>query len=270
MNEGNHHRIIRISQADWCKAGLIILVLALLSGCTGTARPGAKNIVQATQASVENRKRETLFQISSINSLFSGHYDGLAPLSWIKERGDLGIGTFDRLNGEMIVLDGHVYQALADGSVVEPPDSTLTPFANVTTFDADITKQVASVASFADLQKLLLELMPRKDAFYAIRIQGAFKNVKVRTVGAQEKPYLPLETVLKNPVVFTGQDVQGTIVGFWSPDYVGEINLPGYNLHFISADHRLAGHLVEAEISDLQIALDETRNFEVTLNPNGD
>ena len=232
--------------------GLFIL---LLVGCTTPA------------ATID---RETLYQISTINSLFSGHYDGFETVAWLKQHGDLGIGTFDTLNGEMIVIDGHVYQALSDGSLQQPPDSTKVPFANVTSFDQDISKDLGQVDSVAALQEAILNLIPRKDAFYAIRLEATFKTIKVRTVASQTKPYLPLEEVLKSPIVFEYENVNGSVVGFWSPDYVGKVNLPGYNLHFISDDHTKGGHLVEASMTNVILKLDETRNFELTMNPAGD
>lgn len=236
---------------------LLMVVLLCCQACTGAA-PAA------------TAEQETLYQISTINSLFAGHYDGLQDISWLKAHGDLGIGTFDRLDGELILLDGQAYQSRADGKLVVPPDSMRVPFANVTHFDPDVTWQVAQVADVAALQQLLVEKMPHKDAFYAIRVQATFRHLKVRTVPAQAKPYLPLEEVLKTPVVFEADNVKGTVVGFWSPDYVGKINLPGYNLHFVSDDHQLGGHLVAAELQALTISLDETRNYIITLNPQGE
>ena len=222
----------------------------------------------ATQAFLQ--QRETLFQISSIDSLFSGHYDGFETVGWLKQHGDLGIGTFDALNGEMIVIDGQVFQALADGSLKKSEDATLVPFANVTTFDSDITQDLGQVDSFAALQDTLIKMMPHKDAFYAIRVDATFKQLKVRTVARQTKPYLPLETILKTPLIFEYQNIKGSVVGFWSPEYVGKINLPGYNLHFISDDRTVGGHLVEGVMSSVHLSLDETRYFEVKFNPIGE
>ena len=53
--------------------------------------------------------RDTVSQTSTITALLEGCYDGVETCGALKERGDLGIGTFDRLDGEMILLDGAVY-----------------------------------------------------------------------------------------------------------------------------------------------------------------
>ncbi len=212
---------------------------------------------------------EVLYQVSSIDSLFSGHFDGIESLGWLKSRGDLGIGTFHSLDGELIMLDGHVYQSRSDGKLVEPPDGMQVPFANVTHFDQDIRVEAGSIADAAALQQLLVDNMPRKDAFYAIRVDAVFSHVKVRTVPAQSKPYPALDEILKNPVVFTADNIKGSVVGFWSPEYVGKLNLPGFNLHFVSDDRQFGGHLVEAVLTDAKISLDETRGFTMTLGQPG-
>jgi acetolactate decarboxylase len=234
---------------------LLILCVLLLCNACAQAVPSP---------SLES---ETLYQVSSIDSLFSGHYDGIESLAWMKAHGDLGIGTFNSLDGELIMLDGKVYQSRSDGKLLEPPDTMTVPFANVTHFDRDLTFQVAQVADVATLQQLMVEKMPRKDAFYAIRVDATFSHVKVRTVPFQTKPYIALEEILKTQSVFEAENIKGSVVGFWSPDYVGKLNLPGYNLHFISDDRQFGGHLVEGVLSDVTISLDETRNFSVTLDP---
>ena len=61
--------------------------------------------------------REVLYQVSTIDALMQGVFDGVQPVGEIRKHGDFGIGTFDALDGEMIVLDGVVYQAKADGQI---------------------------------------------------------------------------------------------------------------------------------------------------------
>lgn len=215
------------------------------------------------------QQRETLHQVATIHALMTGQYDGLVTVGQLKQQGNLGIGTFDRLDGELIQLDGAVYQARADGTVALVSDAMTVPFANTTTFDADVTQDLGAIPNLAALQAALDTLMVHKDAFYAVRIDGVFQQIKVRCPPQQQKPYPGLTEALKTQVFFDYQDIKGTVVGFWSPDYVGEVNLPGYNLHFISADHTVGGHLVEGALSDAYASLDETRFFAMALRPAG-
>ncbi|MHC1770304.1 MAG: acetolactate decarboxylase [Flexilinea sp.] len=215
-------------------------------------------------------QRETLYQIATINALRAGQYDGITTLGWLKQQGNLGFGTFDGLDGEMILLDGVVYQAKATGLVELPADDVETPFATVTRFDADITADLGVGPDMASLHAALDKLIERKDAFYAIRIDGLFQQVQVRSVPKQQKPYPELVTALENQTVFEYQNIEGTIVGFWCPDYVGEVNQQGYHLHFISGDHTRGGHLLEAAVTSAQVSLDETRMFDMALRPADD
>jgi acetolactate decarboxylase len=119
----------------------------------------------------------------------------------------------------------------------------------------------------AALEAALDKLIVHKDAFYAIRIDGVFQQIKVRCPPKQQKPYPALADALKNQVFFEYQDIKGTVVGLWSPAYVGEVNTAGYNLHFISADHTKGGHLVEGALTEARVSLDETRSFDMVLSP---
>lgn len=214
--------------------------------------------------------RETLYQVATYNALATAHYDGLEPIGWLKQKGNFGIGTFDGLDGEMVVLEGQVYQVKDSGAVNKPDDTVKTPFANVTFFDADVTQDLGEIPNLAALTSALEKLMPRKDAFYAIRVDGAFKTIQTRSLPKQKKPYLEFALALKNQVFFDYQNESGTIVGIWSPEYVGGANVPGYNLHFISADRTRGGHFVEGALTNARVRLDETRNWSIKLGLAGD
>jgi acetolactate decarboxylase len=51
----------------------------------------------------------TVWQYSTIAALMAGAYDGDLTAGAVKRHGDFGFGTFNALNGEMIVLDGQVW-----------------------------------------------------------------------------------------------------------------------------------------------------------------
>ena len=101
--------------------------------------------------------RESLFQVALLQSLAQGYFDGVITVGGLKARGDTGIGTFDALNGEMIVLDGVVYRAREDGTVEIPPDTETVPYAAVTFLDADETLSLSDVSDMDALRSLLDE-----------------------------------------------------------------------------------------------------------------
>jgi acetolactate decarboxylase len=143
------------------------------------------------------------------------------------------------------------------------------PFAAVTFFDVDRELPVSEGMNYTQLQAYLSDSIEERNIFYAVRIDGTFDYVKTRSVPGQEKPYPPLVDVTANQSTFDFHDVHGTIVGFYSPDYVGGLNVPGYHLHFVTDDKKAGGHVLELEIEDAQLAVDYTSDIRIIL-PNTD
>jgi len=139
----------------------------------------------------------TLSQVSTIDALLAGVYDGEITLKQLVEMGDTGIGTFDYLDGEMLVLDGKVYQIKADGKVYTPPMDTTTPFAAVINFQAERRLVLDKDIDYPTLKKILNKAAPRRNLFYAFKIKGFFRTIKTRSVPRQKKPFPPLTEVVK-------------------------------------------------------------------------
>lgn len=216
----------------------------------------------------KKKDRDCLFQVSTINALMEGVYDGYVTCSELKKYGDFGIGTFDALDGEMIVLYGKVYQVRFDGAVLEANDYCKTPLADVVFFSPDKNISLRKTKNMAELEKYIDDFLFSENIFYAIKIDGLFKYIKVRSVAAQIWPYPKLSEAVQGQKVFEFNDIKGTIVGFRSPLYAGSIIVPGYHLHFISADKMKGGHLLDCETGDCEIEIDEIRSFYLVLPHN--
>ena len=158
------------------------------------------------------------------------------------------MGTFNALDGEMIALDGHYYQAKADGRIYPAPDNATTPFATVTYFDTDIEEKTDHAMNISVFSTTMPARLPSENMIYAVKIHETFPLVKVRAIPAQRKPYPMLEDAADNQSVYTYSDVTGTIVGFYTPDLFKGLNVPGYHLHFIADDHMTGGHVLEVTI----------------------
>jgi acetolactate decarboxylase len=209
--------------------------------------------------------RETLFQVSTINALMDGSYDGVMSLATLGKYGDFGIGTFEKLDGEMIETDGAFYQVKTDGKAYLKSGSVMTPFACVTFWDTDREEKLAQGLDYLQLQKFLDEKLPTVNIFYAIKIEGTFSYLKTRSVPPQEKPYPPLDEVTKNQSVFEFHDVEGTIIGFRCPPYIAGVNVPGYHLHFLTKNRDAGGHVLELTISNATAWVDDTPAFLMRL-----
>lgn len=238
---------------------LCLIFSVILCGCN--TAPEEVNQTAAAE--------DTLYQVSTLDGLMQGVYDGEITLDDLLQHGNFGIGTFDALDGEMVVLDGTVYQVLATGEVATPDETTVTtPFAMITSFTADTEEEGTGIENFDDLKATLDALLPSQNDFYAIEIHGTFSYVETRSVPAQEEPYPLLADVTSAQAVFQFENVSGTLVGYWCPAYIDGVNLPGYHLHFISDDRTMGGHLLDCTIDDASIAIDTLYEFQMLLPQN--
>ena len=222
-------------------------------------------IIAISGCSRQKENRDILFQISTIDAISRGLYDGKMSYGELRDYGDFGIGTFDGLDGELFGLAGKLYQIKADGIAYPVEHSMKTPFAVFTFFESDKSASLARASSYEELQQYLDNLLPTKDIFYAIKMEGAFRYAKTRCVPKQNKPYPPFSEVVKNQQIFEFNDVRGTIVGFRFPAYIGGINYPGYHLHFLAEDKKSGGHLLQCQTENLRIEIDYTRQFRMAL-----
>jgi acetolactate decarboxylase len=221
-------------------------------------------------ASAVPEDRETLYQVSTIDALMKGVYDGVQPISELKKHGDFGIGTFDALEGEMIVLDGKVYQAKADGVIYAVPDNATTPFATVSYFERDITVTINEPMNFSVFSTVMSGRLPSQNMIYAVRMHGTFPQMKVRAIPAQQKPYPTLTDAAKNQSVYTYTDSTGTVVGFYTPVFFKGLNVAGYHLHFLSDDRHTGGHILDFEVpANTTAEYDITPAFEMSLPTSG-
>lgn len=214
--------------------------------------------------------KEVFFQTSTIDALLDGEYDGNITYGDLKKHGNTGIGTFDGLDGEMIGVNNKFFQIKADGMAYPVDDSMTAPFAMVTFFEPDRTLFIDKLLNYNGLERYLDDLLPTKNIFYAVKIDGNFTYVRTRSVPKQNKPYLPLAEVVKNQPIFEFLGVQGTIIGFRLPDYIKGINMPGYHLHFITEDKKGGGHLLECQMREGKAEIDDTAEFYMILPKEGE
>ncbi|KAL2134928.1 hypothetical protein VTI74DRAFT_10421 [Chaetomium olivicolor] len=209
-----------------------------------------------------------VFQYSIVSALMDGVASHGTPIARVLTHGDHGLGTFRNMVGEMIVLDGQVYQMKADGSVVHIADTeeTVTPFATVTRFCPTITTR-ATVTGKAGLEELLTGLFPKaRNHFLVVRMDGVFRKVNVRTAGGQISPREGMVDVCSRQTTHTFEGVKGTVVGFRCPDYVMGINVAGDHFHFISEDRQRGGHILALETEgDVDVAAAQMSRFHLEL-----
>jgi len=208
-----------------------------------------------------------LFQASTIGALLEGAFEGDMTFGELAEQGDLGLGTVNHLDGEMIAVDGRFYRADVEGEIHEVPASERTPFAVVVPFAADVEFDLEEPLDHAALLAAIEERIPAGSATSAVRIDGRFALVEARSVPRQEPPYRPLTEVVADQHVFQLRDIEGSMLGFRFPDYAEGIEVSGWHLHFISGDRSRGGHVLDSRETSVRVGLDFSGELHVELPP---
>lgn len=241
-------------------------VLKQLTGAMERTGCSAADLVEkALRQFLSGREKGNAVYLSApINALVEGLYVENTTIEQVKRHGDFGLGTFNYLDGEMVLLDGKVYQIRSDGNVYDIGDDEMSPFACVTFFSPDTYDDIDGSAVSTDLSGLLDRLIPSQNMLYAIRIDGTFSHVRTRAVPKSEN-YRPLVEATKDQPVFDFRDVTGSLAGFYTPRFMESLNAPGYHLHFLTQDRRRGGHLMDCTLKKARIGIQHVPQLEVGL-----
>ncbi|MGB8490151.1 MAG: acetolactate decarboxylase [Bacteroidales bacterium] len=211
-------------------------------------------------------RKDVIFHYSVLKALDNGVLEGNMKIGELKKHGDFGLGTFNKLNGEMIILDQVVYRISPEGKIMQPDDQALVPYSVVTFFNQEDSLFMSGGITYQSLKEYVARRIPSLNLFYAFRIRGDFGYIKCGGANEQEKPYdRSLSEMLADRPVYEGKNIEGTLVGFWCPVYIGDINTNGFHLHFISDDHKMGGHLMEFTARSLKIGYDIKPVYKILL-----
>lgn len=208
--------------------------------------------------------KSRIYLSSPVNALVEGIYEQNVPLSEIRKHGDFGLGTFNDLDGEMVMLDGQIYRVGGDGTVSLVDPEIKTPFACVTFYECMSYENSQIEMAYPQFLDWLTSLMPSPNLFCAFRIEGEFKQVKTRSVPKQES-YRPLVDVTKDQPEFYFHDIAGTLVGFFTPAFMSSLSVPGIHLHFLSDDRQQGGHLLACHTKQVRAEIQLLYTLELSL-----
>ena len=230
---------------------------------------GALHVRSLNRAGLDHdaSAEHTVVQAGTLDALMAGGYDGDTTLAEILRLGTHGIGTVQSLDGELIVVDGLAWSAHADGSVHALAPTVKTPFAVVTPFSPTVTAAIDRPLDFDALHDELDRLTPDGAPVVAVRVDGMFTDLILRSVERQTKPYRPLLEVVADQSEWRIERAEGTVVGFRFPDATAGIEVPGHHLHFLSADRTLGGHIISIALEHGEIAIDPCDELHVELPP---
>lgn len=212
----------------------LLVAALLLAGCNHTA-----GIV---------RDGPALYQYSTLNALMAGNYEGRATVADLAAKGDFGLGTFNGLDGEMVVLNGVFYRADSALKLVRAPADARIPFADLTFFTPDSQAQTPALADLPALAAWLDTQLPSPRLFAAAKVQGVFQQLTIRSVPGFAPPYPGLGEAIKHQVVRVLTEIPGTLVAIRCPAETGGTTVPGWHFHFVGNDGVTGGHVLAAAL----------------------
>lgn len=242
----------------------LVAVLSCIWGSNTIAQPAKKRHNAAPD-------QDFMYQYSIIDALMAGVFDGDLTIGQLKKKGDFGVGTFNRVDGELLIDKGHVYKISYDGSVKEVPDSDSTSAAFVKFFKADTVIHLSSPGLTYEKVQEQIRHMLNPNGIYALRISATFPTMTTRAEKPAVKPYTSLPEHLKyNQVVFELKNTQGICSGFLLPPYLARTNVPGFHLHYLADDHKSGGHIFNFTADALIVEVDMAKGFTIENNTNAE
>lgn len=213
------------------------------------------------------KDKEEMYQVSTLTALSLGYTKPVIRVRDLLRHGDTGLGTFEDVNGEMIVVDGHCYQALSDGTVKEADPGLGVPFSSVTKLSGERMFALSDIESIDKLKEVLTVKIEENfglNSMNVVRIDGSFGKIDARSETPFESQHISLKDILDiTQESFSLGACEGTIICVYYPDYMDGINAPGWHVHFISADHTKGGHVFELNIEHGEAMLDKISKIEI-------
>lgn len=210
-----------------------------------------------------------MYQVATLQSLALGYTKSVITVQELLCHGDIGLGTFEGVDGEMIMLDGHCYQATADGTVFEAPMEKGVPFCavsymqNETSFQMGETKDIDVLKTALDI---IIDERFELNSMHIVRIDGCFSKVMARSETGKTSHHIELKNLLENNQQdFCFENIEGTLVCLYFPDYMDGINAPGWHLHFVSKDKTKGGHVFDACFEKADAILSTISSIEIKL-----
>lgn len=214
------------------------------------------------------KKQISIYQYSTLSALLEGIYDGEMTIGGLKKQGDFGIGTFNALDGELIMFKGRCYKATSDSKTITMNDTVKTPFAAICNFRSDTVIRINHRVKIKTLESYLDSIISKPNLIFAYQITGKFDTIVIRSVPKQEKPYKRLIEAYKKQGVFTLTDQEGVLLGYKFPKYLKDVNMDDYHFHFLSNDKTKGGHLLNCSILSAEVSVAYIRNYNLQLPDN--
>lgn len=216
-------------------------------------------------ADLRPRAGKAIQQFSFVDALVAGLLDGAFPASAVAAAGDLGLGCGDALDGELLLLDGEMFLCRGDGAVLPVGADELLPFAEVARFEPTHTVTIARPLDKPGFERVVEDLVPSDNLFYALRVDGVFGRMTVREAVRQQKPFRGLADAVKDQHEASSGASRGTMLGFKGPDVFQGLSVADLHLHYLDDERSFGGHVMDFVLESGSLSIEAYASFTVHL-----
>ncbi len=210
-----------------------------------------------------------MYQISTLQALALGYSRAVITAGELLQKGDTGLGTFEDVNGEMIVMEGTCYRADQNGRIAPVPPETGVPFAAVARLSGEQRFPLEELPDIEALRRELTRNIEERfglNSMHVVRIDGEFDKVDARSEAPYRSHHVSLKEILgETQNAFLFENIRGSLVGVYFPDYMDGINMPGWHLHFLSEDRAKGGHVFDVLLRSARAMVDKISGIEIDL-----
>ena len=210
-----------------------------------------------------------MYQVSTLQALALGYSRAVITAGELLKEGDTGLGTFEDVNGEMIVMDGHCYRADQDGYVTVVDPEIGVPFAAVSKLYGEQQFPLKNISDITSVQTELTRKIEERfglNSMHVARIDGEFEWIDARSEAPYRSQHISLKEILsQTQKSFLFKNIRGSLVGVYFPDYMDGINMPGWHLHFLSEDRSRGGHVFDLSIRKGAAKVDKISSIVINL-----
>lgn len=210
-----------------------------------------------------------MYQVSTLQALMQGYTRPVIKVRELLEHGEIGLGTFEGVDGEMIVLDGCCYCATENGVVVPAEDEWGVPFSSVCHLRNVRSMALSAISGIDQMKRELNNFLDENfalNSMHMARMDGHFRFVDARSVSPYRSAHVTLKTILdKNQHTFRFEEIEGTLVGVYYPDYMDGINAAGWHVHFLSSDCAKGGHVLDVDMAEGRCSITKIDAIELRL-----
>ncbi len=243
----------------------LLAVVSTIFALLSTGNVAAHESDDHADITASSGDRKAIEQYGLPLTLMNTIYEGQITAAEMKSLGTLGVGVSNHLNGELTAVAGVVYSIAADGTATVASDDLQAPYMSMINFEPTRTAIISDVGSFKELEQAVLENISSANTLHVFKAKGEFSFTRLASAHGVEDENVDFFEYLGSRQMYNLEHTVGTIVGIYTPAYLGTISIPGLHFHFQNEDNTIGGHLEDIRFDEMQFEVQEVDRINVAL-----